>query len=161
MPACNSFIDFVDIPPIRTIVPPSHPKNDFHSLWKMLNHLKNTYRNPPMYIHENGYGFGVPDTMNDVARISFLSGFIGSIHEAIRDGSDVRGYFVWAFVDVYEWLAGYTERYGLYHVNLEDSELERTPRLSALWYHDFLKNGSVIKIENLGHNRAEKAHSSS
>ncbi|KAK8928627.1 Beta-glucosidase 22 [Platanthera zijinensis] len=142
------FTAFKDIPPESRILPPSHMINDFGSLRKILNYLKNTYNDPPIYIHENGYGLGVVDTMNDVARISFLGGFIGSILDSIRDGADVRGYFIWTFVDAYELLSGYNARFGLYHVDFEGSKHERTPKSSAHWYQHFLKNGSTIKIEN-------------
>ncbi|PKA57676.1 Beta-glucosidase 22 [Apostasia shenzhenica] len=141
------FTAYKDVPPQSRILPPSRMENDFESLWKMLTYLKDTYGNPPIYLQENGYGLGVKDTMMDVGRISFLSGFIGSILDSIRDGSDVRGYFVWAFVDVYELLSEYSSRFGLYHVNFEDSELERTPKLSAFWYQNFLKNGSSIQMK--------------
>lgn len=132
------FTAFKDVPPISRILPPSRMINDFKSLWKLLNHLKNTYKNPPIYVHENGYGLGVVDTLNDVERIYFLSGFIRSVLDSVRDGVDMRGYFIWTFVDAYELLAGYTDRLGLYHVNFEDSEHERTPRRSAFWYRNFL-----------------------
>ncbi|KAL0928729.1 hypothetical protein M5K25_000646 [Dendrobium thyrsiflorum] len=92
-----------------------------------------------------GYGLGVVDTMNDVGRITFLRGFIGSVLDSIRNGIDVRGYFIWTFVDGYELLSGYSTRFGLYHVNFEDSEHERTPKLSAHWYRNFLRKGTLIK----------------
>jgi beta-glucosidase len=60
----------------------------------------------------------------------------------------VKGYFVWSFLDVFELLAGYYSRYGLYHVDFQDPELPRTPKLSALWYSKFLKNEIDI-IENV------------
>ncbi|KAH0460063.1 hypothetical protein IEQ34_010726 [Dendrobium chrysotoxum] len=100
--------------------------------------------------------------MNDVGRTYFLSGFIRSALEATffssnslsvylkemlnRDGVDVRGYFIWTFVDAFELLFGYSTRFGLYH----DSEHERTPKFFAYWYLNFLKNGTSIKIENNG-----------
>ncbi|KAH0470759.1 hypothetical protein IEQ34_000482 [Dendrobium chrysotoxum] len=153
------FTAFKDAPPVSRIIPPSRPINDFESLWKLLNYLKDTYKNPPIFVHENGYGLGVVDTMNDVGRIAFLRGFIGSVLDSIRDGIDVRGYFIWTFVDGYELISGYSSRFGLYHVNFEDSEHERTPKLSAHWYHNFLRKGTPIKMENNGTYWA-KAHRS-
>ncbi|XP_020585362.1 beta-glucosidase 22-like isoform X2 [Phalaenopsis equestris] len=141
------FTAFKDVPPESRLLPPRELIDDFESLWKLLTYIKSTYKNPPIYIHENGYGLGVVDTMNDVRRASFLGGFIGSILDSIRDGVDARGYFVWTFVDAFELLAGYKSRFGLYHVNFEGSELERTPKHSAYCYQNFLKNGAAI-IEN-------------
>ncbi|KAI0508096.1 hypothetical protein KFK09_014230 [Dendrobium nobile] len=144
------FTAYKNVPPVSRILPPTALINDFESLWKLLNYLKKTYRNPPIFVHENGYGFGVIDTMNDVGRTYFLSGFIRSVLDSIRNGVDVRGYFIWTFVDAFELLSGYSTRFGLYHVNFEGSGHERTPKFSAYWYHNFLKNGTSIKIENNG-----------
>jgi len=49
----------------------------------------------------------------------------------------VRGYFVWSLLDNFEWLSGYTTKYGLYHVDFKS--LKRTPKLSAKWYSKFIK----------------------
>jgi hypothetical protein len=65
-----------------------------------------------------------------------------------RNGANVKRYFVWLFLDMFELLAGYYSRYDLYHVDFQDPELPRTPKLSALWYDEFLKNEIDI-IENV------------
>jgi beta-glucosidase/6-phospho-beta-glucosidase/beta-galactosidase len=41
-----------------------------------------------------------------------------------RNGANVKGYFVWSFLDVFELLAGYYSRYDLYHVDFQDPELQ-------------------------------------
>ncbi|KAG0453620.1 hypothetical protein HPP92_024924 [Vanilla planifolia] len=148
------FTAFKDVPPIRQIFPPILSINDFESFQEMLSYIKNNYGNPPIYIQENGYGLGVEDTLNDVGRISYLGGFIGGIVDAIGNGSDLRGYFIWSFVDVYELLFAYTTRFGLYHVKFDSSGRERAPRLSAHWYKNFLKLGSSIVTENVGEQSA-------
>jgi beta-glucosidase len=55
----------------------------------------------------------------------------------------VKGYFTWAFLDVFEFLAGYQTRYGLYRVDFDDEALPRQARLSARWYSAFLKNKGI------------------
>ncbi|PKA57672.1 Beta-glucosidase 22 [Apostasia shenzhenica] len=137
---------------------PGYIPNTPAGLLKLLNHIKEAYGNPPVYIHENGCGLGLNDTFNDTWKVAYLGDHIGSMLEALREGSDVRGYFVWSFVDVYELLAGYKSRFGLYHVNFTSEKLERAPRLSALWYSNFLKNGGAIKIKKAG--RGAATHSS-
>ncbi|KAF2618054.1 hypothetical protein F2Q68_00041939 [Brassica cretica] len=61
---------------------------------------------------------------------------------AIKNGSDTRGYFFWSVIDLYELLAGYKLSYGLYYVNFSDPGLKRSPKLSASWYTGFL-NGTI------------------
>lgn len=56
----------------------------------------------------------------------------------VRKGADVRGYFAWSLLDNFEWVDGYTIRFGLYHVDY--STLRRTQKLSATWYKDYISN---------------------
>lgn len=60
-----------------------------------------------------------------------------------RKGADVRGYFIWSLVDNFEMLYGYTIRFGLHYVDY--TTLERTPKLSAKWYKQFLAEGKESK----------------
>lgn len=60
-----------------------------------------------------------------------------------RNGLNVRGYFVWSFMDVFELLSGYESSFGLYYIDLEDPTLKRQPKLSAVWYTNFLNNRTM------------------
>jgi beta-glucosidase len=40
-------------------------------------------------------------------------------------------------------LDGYESGFGLYHVDFNDPDLKRQPKLSAHWYKHFLKNKGV------------------
>lgn len=64
-----------------------------------------------------------------------------------RNGANVRGYFVWSFMDVFEFLAGYYSRFGLHHVDFSDPALPRQPKLSAKWYSKFLRSEIGINVE--------------
>ncbi|KAI7992325.1 putative beta-glucosidase 23 [Camellia lanceoleosa] len=88
-------------------------------------------------------------TLHDSARVKYLHGFIGSLLDAVRNGSNARGYFTWSFLDVYELLDGYGSCFGLYYVDLDDKDLKRYPKLSAHWYSNFLKGRSSIEVENI------------
>ncbi|KAK8946757.1 Beta-glucosidase 22 [Platanthera zijinensis] len=117
-------------------------------LLRMLEHIKENYGNPPVYIEENGYGLGGADTLADTDRINYLSVYIGSVLDAMRNGAKVKGYFVWSLMDLFELLSGYNSCFGLYRVNFDDEERTRVPKLSAYWYSNFLKkNIEVIDFE--------------
>ncbi|KQJ99855.1 hypothetical protein BRADI_3g45611v3, partial [Brachypodium distachyon] len=87
------------------------------------------------------------DSLNDTYRVDCLSSYMGSTLDAIRNGVNVRGYFTWAFMDLFELRAGYQSKYGLYRVDFDDMRRPRQARLSARWYSGFLKkNGSSLLI---------------
>jgi beta-glucosidase len=92
-------------------------------------------RLPPVYITESGCAYH--DKVHDKQRIEFLDGHIRALHKAIADGIDVRGYFVWSIVDNFEWAVGYSQRFGLVHVDFDT--LERTPKDSFYWYRDAIR----------------------
>ena len=56
------------------------------------------------------------------------------VHDAISRGVDLRGYFVWSFMDNFEWAEGYAKRFGIVHVDYDTHT--RTPTQSALWIRD-------------------------
>jgi len=74
--------------------------------------------------------------VTDQRRIDYLDGYLRSLKGAIDDGVDVRGYFQWSLLDNFEWSVGYTQRFGLVHVDYET--LERTPKASYRWYRDLI-----------------------
>lgn len=94
---------------------------------------------PPIYITENGCAINdgpVDGVVDDQRRIDYLDGYLRSLKSAIDDGVDVRGYFQWSLLDNFEWSVGYTQRFGLIHVDYET--LERTPKASYHWYRDLI-----------------------
>ncbi|KAJ1381197.1 Glycoside hydrolase family 1 [Sesbania bispinosa] len=109
------------------------------SLQGVLDSVKNTYGNIPIYIHENGQQTPHNSSLDDWPRVKFLHAYIGSMVDALRSGTNVKGYFVWSFLDAFELLSGYEFSYGLYYIDLKDPCLKRQPKLSAEWYSNFLK----------------------
>ena len=69
--------------------------------------------------------------------MSYLAAHIGSMHDAIAAGADVRGYFVWSVLDNFEWGSGYGPRFGLVHVDFATQA--RTPKSSYRWYRDLIR----------------------
>ncbi|XP_012573291.1 beta-glucosidase 46-like [Cicer arietinum] len=111
---------------------------------KTVTYVKDRYNNTPMFITENGYAqqddpnFTLEDQLHDFTRIKYMSNHLEALSTAIRKGADVRGYFAWSLLDNFEWIYGYTVRYGFHYVDF--ATLKRTPRLSASWYKQFIAN---------------------
>ncbi|KAI3755806.1 hypothetical protein L1987_55612 [Smallanthus sonchifolius] len=119
---------------------------------EIVNLIKSRYNNKPMFITENGYSSPdlqenrVSELVNDVKRVEFHTSYLAALAKSMREGADVRGYFVWSLLDSYEWLQGYNVRFGLYYVDRKT--LTRIPKLSARWYKNFITNNSVINLQN-------------
>ncbi|GAV79978.1 Glyco_hydro_1 domain-containing protein [Cephalotus follicularis] len=113
-------------------------------LQEVLEYFKQVYGNPPLYIHENGQLTPRNSSLEDWPRVKYLNECIGRLHDAIRNGSNTRGYFIWSFIDAFELNYGYDSSFGLYYVDRDDPELSRQPKLSALWYSHFLKREGII-----------------
>ncbi|KAF7066548.1 hypothetical protein CFC21_072516 [Triticum aestivum] len=64
-------------------------------------------------------------------------------HLKLKNGSDARGYFVWSFLDVFEFLFGYRSRFGLCGVDMNIKGRTRYVRNSARWYSGFLNGGEL------------------
>ncbi len=94
----------------------------------------------PVYVTENGCG-DPTGAIDDIGRVLFLDAYIRAMGQAMDEGADVRGYFVWSLLDNFEWGAGYTTRFGLIYVDFET--LERIPKTSAGWYAALARSGRL------------------
>ncbi|KAF8780845.1 hypothetical protein HU200_000795 [Digitaria exilis] len=117
------------------------------ALGKLLDHLKVNYGNPPVFIHENGLGDspGTQSTIeyDDEDRTRFLQDYLEVLYQSTRNGSDARGYFVWSFLDVFEFLFAYKQRFGLCGVDMDAAARTRYVRSSARWYAGFLRGSEL------------------
>ncbi|XP_035548073.1 beta-glucosidase 11-like isoform X2 [Juglans regia] len=118
-------------------------------LQELLEYIKRVYGNPPVYIHENGERMIRNLTMEDWPRVEYLHAYIGSLLDALRNGSNTIGYFIWSLMDLLELLDGFESGYGLYYVDLDDPDLKRQPKLSAHWYSHFLKRSKGMRLQGL------------
>lgn len=64
--------------------------------------------------------------------------FLDYMVQAIDEGANVKGYYLWSTMDLYSWINGYEKRYGLVRVDYEDN-LKRIPKKSYYWYRDYIK----------------------
>ncbi|XP_075483611.1 beta-glucosidase 10-like [Primulina tabacum] len=114
------------------------------ALHALLEYLKQVYGNIPIYIHENGQRARRNGTLEDTARVEYLQAYVGAVLDAVRNGSNTKGYFSWTFLDCFELLDGFESSYGMYYLDLDDKDLKRYPKLSsAHWYSNFLKGKSI------------------
>jgi beta-glucosidase len=109
----------------------------------LLREMKDRYGDalPPLYITESGASFPEPEHVSgpipDTNRIDYLAGHLNHALAATSPGGlaeDVKllGYYVWTLLDNFEWAAGYSQRFGLVHVDFDT--LERTPKESFYWF---------------------------
>ncbi|PYI68675.1 beta-glucosidase [Arthrobacter livingstonensis] len=97
---------------------------------------------PPIYITENGAavndGPAADGKVHDRRRIDYTAAHLNALKAAMDGGVDVRGYFHWSLLDNFEWAAGYSQRFGLVHVDYA-TQL-RTPKDSFYWYQELIRH---------------------
>lgn len=100
----------------------------------------------PLYITENGCGYieePLPTgEVADLHRRDLLRNYLGELRRAIRDGVPVKGYFLWSFMDNYEWEDGYDMRFGVVHCDFRTQR--RTPKLSARWFSAVMAHNALV-----------------
>jgi beta-glucosidase len=112
---------------------------------ELLVRVHADYPEIPVIITENGAAFddvvSADGDVHDPQRIDYIRRHLAAVHAAMRAGADVRGYYLWSFMDNFEWAWGYSKRFGMVHVDYDS--LVRTPKDSALWFRDVVKNNAV------------------
>ncbi|XP_018565386.1 myrosinase 1-like [Anoplophora glabripennis] len=115
---------------------------------KLLKWVKENYDDPEIIITENG--FSDNGELNDVKRIKYyqkyLSAILDSIHE---DKVNVKGFAAWSLLDNFEWMEGYSEKFGLYHVDFSDPDRKRTPKKSVQWYKKVVKERRIVELDEI------------
>ncbi|CAJ1933301.1 unnamed protein product [Sphenostylis stenocarpa] len=110
----------------------------------ILLYTKEKYNNPLIYITENGINeyddpsLSLEESLLDTYRIDYYYRHLYYLREAMKNGVNVKGYFAWSLLDNFEWSSGYIMRFGINFVDYRNG-LKRYPKLSALWFKDFLK----------------------
>ena len=102
----------------------------------------------PLYVVENG--LGCRDTaeedgsIHDSYRIEYLTAHIAAMGRAVAQGADVRGYLMWAPLDLISASTSeMSKRYGLIYVDQNDTgegTLARTPKDSYEWYRRVIQS---------------------
>jgi beta-glucosidase len=120
------------------------------------------YGTAEIYIAENGVGyFDEPDLaaelptihgwtqpasakgeVLDLHRCQYLRSYLQEVQGSIEEGLPIKGYFLWSFMDNFEWADGFTSRFGIVYVDYVT--LARQPKLSAEWYRQVIANNRVL-----------------
>lgn len=126
------------------------PRTDFdwpvvpEAFTELLLSFKERYgeKLPPIYITENGAAFNDgPDNegrVRDARRIDYTDAHLRALKVAMDAGVDVRGYFQWSLLDNFEWAVGFSQRFGLVHVDYQTQK--RTPKDSYHWYRELIRS---------------------
>ncbi|MEP7107376.1 MAG: family 1 glycosylhydrolase [Ferruginibacter sp.] len=121
-------------------------------LYKLLMRLKNEYGNPTTIITENGAGFNnnedtvINGKVYDALRASYIKRHIAAALQAKNDGADLKGYFIWSGWDNFEWIFGYTVRFGIIHVDFKTQE--RIPKQSFYEYQQIIQQHKNLQNNN-------------
>lgn len=103
------------------------------ALYDLIKHKFAAYDLPDIYITENGAAYNLDqpgdDRLDDQNRISYYQRHLEQVENLVEEGFPLKGYFAWSLMDNFEWAEGYSQRFGIVHVDFET--MERTPKASA------------------------------
>jgi beta-glucosidase len=114
-------------------------------LYDLLLYLHKEYNGIKMFITENGAAFkDIVDGEGNVAdddRIQYLHDHILQAYQALEAGVNLAGYYVWSFMDNFEWNAGYSKRFGLVYIDFKTQQ--RITKKSGLWYKGVIADNGI------------------
>lgn len=126
----------------RTIPAPADKVTDMgweihpESLYRLLKWLEADYtKGLPLYITENGAAFKdqlVDGEVHDADRIAYVADHLKAAKRFVDEGGSLQGYYLWSFLDNFEWAFGYDKRFGMVYVDY-DTQV-RTVKDSGQWY---------------------------
>ena len=136
--------------PFAPVPTPGVPHTGFGELWPVRPEALTAFlvdaaerygdRLPPIVIGENGASYPESDhvegEIDDAERIAYLDGHVRAVASAIEAGVRVEEYTVWSLLDNFEWADGFTQRFGIVHVDHDTGE--RTPKASYRWYRELI-----------------------
>lgn len=142
----NEVYDFFHDPQTNYHTIPYHARSDSYWLYsvpegsyEITRYLGQRYAgffmDHPLVVSENGVSMhNTYNKTQDLFRIRFLGDYYQNIQMAASANNiTLTHYFIWSFLDNFEWSSGYTERFGLVYVDFNDPLRRRTPKDSAYW----------------------------
>ena len=64
----------------------------------------------------------VGKVVQDKDRLSYLQRYFEAANRSISEGVNLKGYFFWSLMDNFEWVEGYSKRFGIIRVDYETQE---------------------------------------
>ncbi|KAJ3592586.1 hypothetical protein NHX12_007713 [Muraenolepis orangiensis] len=121
--------------------------------WHVYNdkHRKTQRGKVPVYITGNGMPTEYSgDTLNDTSRINYIKSYINEALKAILvDGVDIQRFTVQSLMDGFEGPQGFSERFGLHHVNFDLPDRPRTPKQRLLiWIKEEYGDPEIYITDN-------------
>ncbi|KAJ8963365.1 hypothetical protein NQ318_018838 [Aromia moschata] len=110
---------------------------------KQLNWVSQTYGSPDIVITENGVSED-GSSLNDTIRVDYYRDYLSNLRDAIDDGVKVFGYTAWSLMDNFEWMQGYSEKFGLYSVDFTDPDRPRTPKASVEYFKKIISTRCLV-----------------
>uniref|UniRef100_A0A0S7EET2 Putative glycosyl hydrolase n=1 Tax=Chrysomela populi TaxID=154003 RepID=A0A0S7EET2_CHRPP len=111
---------------------------------QLLKWLGSNYKGVKLIITENGYSDN-NGTLEDDKRISYYQRYLSNIRDAMEfDGVDLFGYTAWSLLDNFEWISGYSQKFGLYQVDFNSPNRTRTAKKSAKWYSKLTRTKCIV-----------------
>lgn len=116
-------------------------------LYRLLNWVKDNYGDIPLYLTENGCACkdrlnDSGDRCHDPERIAYMKEHLKACLKALEEGINLKGYFLWSFIDNFEWSFGYTKRFGLIYNNFETQK--RTPKDSYYYFREVIAGNELF-----------------
>jgi beta-glucosidase len=96
----------------------------------------NRYPDTPIIVTENGV-----ESADDRIRPRYLAQHIHQLWHAVNFNWPIRAYFHWSLVDNFEWERGWTQRFGLWALDVETQK--RTKRPSAGLYAEICQENGL------------------
>jgi beta-glucosidase len=116
------------------------------SMYWAVRHAAEVFGVKSFYMTESGAtfddDFSPAGEVIDLHRREYVRSHLVEVHRAIAEGYDIRGYFLWSFLDNFEWAEGYEKRFGIVHVAFGTQV--RTPKLSSHWYAEVIRNNRIV-----------------
>ncbi|CAM0875276.1 unnamed protein product [Alopecurus aequalis] len=111
-------------------------------MYGCMNYIREKYGNPAVLIMENGMdqpgNLTLDGYLQDDTRVDYYRDYLSQLKRAVDGGANVHGFFAWSLLDNFEWLLGYTSKFGIVHVDF--NTLERRPKKSANWFKELLQH---------------------